>query len=49
MCMSICLLVCMLHGVCVCSAHIGQKRALDFLELELQVIMNHHVGAGSQI
>ena len=28
----------------VCSAHRGQKRALDPLELELQEVVSYHVG-----
>ena len=32
----------------VCSALEGQKRALDPLKLELQVIVSHHMGAGNQ-
>ena len=31
---------------CACRAGRGQKRALDCLELELQTIVSHHVGAG---
>lgn len=30
----------------VCSAH-GQKRVLDPLDLELQIVMNHHMCAGN--
>jgi hypothetical protein len=26
----------------------GQKKELDLLELELQMFVNHHVGAGNQ-
>lgn len=29
---------------CVCSAFVGQKRALALLELELQMIGSCHVG-----
>jgi hypothetical protein len=32
--------------VCVTGAHGGQKWALDLLELKVQVIVSHHVGAG---
>lgn len=32
----------------VCSAHRGEKRALDPLELELQLVVSYHVGAGVQ-
>jgi hypothetical protein len=28
-------------------AHRGQKRALDILQLELQMIVSHHVGVGN--
>lgn len=31
------------YHVCAC-AHGGQKRVWDPLELELQMIMSHHVG-----
>jgi len=27
-----------------CSTHGGQKRALDFLELEIEMVVKHHVG-----
>lgn len=30
----------------VCRAHGGKKRALDPLELELQLAVSYHVGAG---
>jgi hypothetical protein len=30
------------------ATHAGQKNALDPLELELQMIVNHHVGAENQ-
>lgn len=30
------------------SAHGGKKRALDPLELELQLVVSYHVGAGVQ-
>jgi hypothetical protein len=33
--------------LCV-QARGGQKRALDPLELELQMVASHHVGAGNQ-
>lgn len=36
-CMDIC-------ELCVCSAYRGQKKALNFLELELAVV-SYHVGA----
>lgn len=29
------------------SYHRGQKKALDSLELEIQVAMSHHMGAGN--
>lgn len=32
----------------VCSAHGGEKRALDPLEQELQLVVSYHVGAGVQ-
>ena len=31
--------------ICVANAYGGQKRALDPLELELQTVVGHHVGA----
>jgi hypothetical protein len=40
----ICLHVC---AACVCSTYRGQKRALDPLELELQMVVSHHVCAGN--
>jgi hypothetical protein len=33
---------------CACVAARGQERASDALELELQMVVNHPVGAGSQ-
>lgn len=41
-----CLNVC-LCSICVPGIHGGQKRALDALELELGIVVNHHVGAGN--
>lgn len=32
----------------VCSAHGGQRRALEGLQLSLQTTVSHHVGAGNQ-
>jgi hypothetical protein len=42
------------HYVCptncmTVSGALGQKRPSDFLELELETVMRHHVGARSQI
>lgn len=34
-------------AVCLCSDHVGQKRVLDPLELELQTAVKHHVGTGN--
>jgi hypothetical protein len=40
--------------MCVCVPHVcpvsrgGQKRALDPQELELQMVVSHHVGVGEQ-
>ena len=34
---------------CTCSAHEGQKEASCPLELELQVVVNHHVGTGDSV
>lgn len=31
-----------------CSAHTDQKRALEPLELELEMVVSHYVGAGNQ-
>ena len=31
----------------VCSVHSGQKRVSDILELELQRVVNRHVGVGN--
>ena len=36
-----------MHSVCVPVACRGQKRALDPSELELQVVVSCHVGAGN--
>lgn len=34
---------------CACSAHRGQKRALELLDLELQLHVRCHVGAKNEI
>lgn len=39
--------VCM-YTTCVLDASEGQKRASDLLELEVHVVLSHHVGAGNQ-
>lgn len=36
------------YAPCVCSAHGGQKRALDPLELEVPVVESQHVESGNQ-
>ena len=41
----VCMYVCVL---CVPGTGGGQKRASYLLELELQMVVNHHVGAGNQ-
>lgn len=45
--MTLCLQVCM-YTTCVSSAHIGQLRLSDLLEVKSQMIVNHHVGAGNE-
>lgn len=40
-----------LWSVCLCTMRAtltGQKRVLDFLELELQMVANHQEGAGNE-
>lgn len=32
---------------CACGSQEGQKRALDLLKLELQMVVNHCIGAGN--
>lgn len=32
---------------CVYSAHTGQKMVLDPLQLESQMVVSHHTGAGN--
>lgn len=34
--------------MCVPGAHRDQKRAPNLLELELQMVLRHHVGSGNQ-
>lgn len=34
---------------CVSSVHRTQKKVSHILELELQVVVSHHVGPGNQI
>ena len=34
--------------MCISGTHSDQKRTLNGLELEIQKIINHHVGAGNQ-
>ena len=42
-------IVCMcIHVQCTCSALRGQKRALDSLDLDLQMVAIHHVGCKNQ-
>ena len=43
----ICVHICLCTS-CVFGACGGQKRALDALELELQMVVSHHMGAGNQ-
>lgn len=43
--MFVCGILC---AMCVLAAHGGQKRTLDLLKLELQIIVNCHMGAGNQ-
>lgn len=40
-----CVCICVLQA---CGAHGSQKRASDLMELELQVVVSCHVGAGHQ-
>lgn len=48
MCMSVlCFIYMNACTTCVHSAHRGQKRVLDPLELE-QMVMDHHVDAGNR-
>jgi len=44
MCISV-LPTCVSHAPLMSSGH---KRALDTLELELQMVVSHHVGAGNE-
>jgi hypothetical protein len=41
------LLACMYVCTCMLGAHRSQKRTSDSLELELQMFVSHHVGAGN--
>lgn len=40
-----CMYIC---ATCVSGARVSQKKASDHLELELQVVEKHHIGAGNQ-
>lgn len=45
-------LICLFYvdvSVCTYSAHGGQKKAFDSLELEFQVVFSLHVDVGNQI
>jgi hypothetical protein len=43
----VCVCVCVyVYVPCACSAHRGQKKASNTLELEFQVVVSHHVSAG---
>lgn len=46
--MYVCMHVCLPACIYVCYLHVwdfrGQKRMLDSLEIELQGVMNHHIG-----
>jgi hypothetical protein len=37
------------YGPCGYSAHRGQKKTSESLELEPNMVVSHHVGAGNQI
>jgi hypothetical protein len=41
-----CMYVC-IYGICEPGTHEGLKRASDLLQLELQVVVGCHVGAGN--
>lgn len=41
------LAACMSGRYNACSALKGQKRASDFMELELQMVVSGHLGAGN--
>lgn len=45
MCMGACMSLCRAY---VCSAHGGQKRVLDLLELELQGVKSCYIGGRNQ-
>lgn len=34
-------------SVCLCVQYLDQKRDLELLELVLQMVVSHHVGAGN--
>lgn len=36
-----------MYIMCMLGAYRGQKRAFDLLEMKLQVVINHHMGAGT--
>lgn len=47
-----CMRICIFLHVCVCNMcatadHKGQKKALDFLELELKMVVIHPVDTGN--
>lgn len=44
----LCLCVPYVHMCCLFDAQGGQKRSLGALELELHMVLNHHVDAGNQ-
>lgn len=48
-CVHVCLSACILCSICMSGADKGQKRALDFLELELPMAVSCRVGVGSWI
>lgn len=43
-----CMYVCILYGWCLVSEDVKRKES-DPLELELEVVVNHHVGAENQV
>jgi hypothetical protein len=56
-CMYVCLFVYLMYMdvvpaclcvMCVCGVLRGQKRDTEYLELELQLFVSHHVSAGNQ-
>jgi len=45
----VCIMYVCMCITCILGTHESQERTLDVLELELQMVVSHHVGSGNKI